>query len=213
MAIEAHVNPTWAWKWVIMAVFCLGFGGWCIYDGLVAYPEHNLKVAAFAHYQPDASEELFDATGQPAGWSYDASRLNYEGHPDYPAFAESMGWSDEKPGKPKSDTDIMTQWIQLAITLVIAVSALGWVYAHKGTKLVATDEHLVGANGKQVAFAHITDINKAKWDSKGIAVVHYKTPEGEQGTIKIDDWVYRDGDLVLEQVEQHTGLGNPTLTT
>ncbi|QNN21961.1 hypothetical protein HED60_06645 [Planctomycetales bacterium ZRK34] len=207
MAIEARVNPTWAWKWVIMAGFCLGFGALCIYDGLIAYPNHNQKVAAFAHYQPDAAEKLFDISGQPAGWSFDETKLDYTGHADFPAFADAMGWSDENPGPPKSDTDITTQWIMLVICALIGASALIWVFLHKGTKLIADENGFIASDGTRIGYAEITDINKAKWDSKGIAVVHYKTPEGADATAKIDDWVYRDGDLVLEQVEQMTGIG------
>jgi hypothetical protein len=78
---------------------------------------------------------------------------------------------------------------------------------HKGTRLIADEHEFIAANGARIPYADITDINKAKWDSKGIAVVHYKTPEGADAAAKIDDWVYRDGDLVLEQVEQMTGIG------
>lgn len=207
MAIEAHVNPTWAWKWVIMAVFTLVFGAWCIYDAVVRYPTHNLKVAAFAHFQKKEEPPLFDATGGPNGWAFDETKLNYDGFADYPAFAAAQGWSDAAPGAPHSDSDIFIQWVQLGICLSIGLGALTWVTIHKGTKLVADDDTLIASNGKRIPFSTITSIDKKKWDSKGIAVVHYHTPEGSEATTRIDDWVYRDGDLVLEQVERMTGLG------
>ncbi len=38
--------------------------------------------------------------------------------------------------------------------------------------------------------------------------MHYEA-NGKKGTVKIDDWVYKDADLVLAEVENRTGLGAP----
>ena len=184
MAVEARINPPWLYKWLIVAAGLILFGGWCLYDATVAYPEHNRHVQAFQEFQ-------------------DAGRME-----QWPEYARQQGWSAEAPGEPKSGFDIWSQWVMLGICWSLAAAALILAGLHYNKKLIADATHLHGANGKSVPYESITSIDKERWDSKGIAVAHYEM-DGRKGRIKIDDWVFRDADLVLDEVEKQTGLGDP----
>lgn len=184
MAVEARMNPTWRNKWLLLAGFLMFFAVWSVYDALVAYPAHNQRVAKF---------QEFDDTGRLSEW------------PDY---AKSQGWSDEDPGEPMSEGSIQTQWVQMGICIALAALVLGRVFQVSRTKLAAEDDALVGPSGQRVGYDQITEIDKTRWDSKGIAVVHYGADGGKR-KLKLDDWVYRDADQVLAQVEKRTGLGTP----
>ena len=185
MPIEASINPTWAIKWILLGVALLVFAGWSWYDGAVGYPEHNRHVAAFQKHM--ASDEL------KAKW---------------PEYARSQGWSDEDPGEARSEFDITTQYVMMVVLIPLGLAAVGLVLYHRGRKLIADEEGLVGSSGERAAYGSIRSIDKARWDAKGIAVVNYVDDEGQEDTIKVDDWVFRDAELVLEEVERQTGLGD-----
>jgi hypothetical protein len=184
MAVEARINKTWRNKWFIMAAMLFGFAGWSIYDATVAYPAHNERVAQFQEHK-------------------EAGRIS-----EWPAYAKERGWSDEDPGDAKSDLSIQTQWYQAALTSALGLFAIVMVLRAMSTRLAAEEEVLIGPKGQRVPYEQITEIDKQRWDSKGIAIVHYGS-EGQKGSVKIDDWVYRDADLVLAEVERRTGLGTP----
>jgi len=185
MRIEASINPTWAIKWILLGVALLVFAGWSWYDGAVGYPEHNRRVAEFQRHME--SDEL------KAKW---------------PAYARSQGWSDEEPDGARSEFDITTQYVMMAVLIPLGLAAVGLVLFHRGRKLVADEDGLVGSTGEQATYSSISSIDKVRWDAKGIAVVHYVDKEGQEETIKVDDWVFRDAELVLEEVERQTGLGD-----
>ncbi len=194
MSIEARVNPTWAMKWKIMALVLLGWSAYCFYDGLVGYPAHDNRVAKSREYK----EETSRGSGQ-WKWRSDQAKL------DWAAYAKSQGWSDADPGEPHSDQDYYAQWWQPALCISGAVAALVMVIVTSRRKLVADETGLTGTDGVKVPYDAITSIDKARWDSKGIAIVHWDD-DGKVGKTKIDDWVYRDGEKVLEEVEKQTGL-------
>ncbi len=136
MAVEARVNPTWRNKWLIMSAMLLGFALWSVYDGAVAYPAHNEKVAKF--------QELKDG-GRISLW---------------PEFAAERGWSDQDPGEGYSETDIQTQWYQAGLTSVLALAALFMIWRTYRSRLAAEAEVLVGPRGQQVHYNEITEIDK-----------------------------------------------------
>lgn len=183
MAIEARVNPGWVAKWLVMGSLLLGMGAWCLYDAVVAYPEHNRRVAAF-------------------------NELKEQGRlADWPTIAAEHGWSDADPGEPKTDLDILSQWIMLAICGPLGLAAIVIVALHARRRITADEAGLVGPRGERVPYGRITSIDKERWERKGIAVVHYETADGRSLSVKIDDWVYRGAAEVLQEVELRTGLG------
>lgn len=170
-------------KWLVMGLVLIGFGGLCIKDGALVYPQQQAQYEVY---------EGFAETDNMAGWV---------------ERAESEGWSTDPP-PARSDMDIYTQWGMLAISWPLGFAALGMVIWFRGRKLVATEEALVGHRGERVLYNSITAIDKERWDSKGIAYVLWEEGE-ESGRIKIDDWVFRDAWRVLDEVEDQTGLGEP----
>jgi hypothetical protein len=183
MEVVARVNPAWMAKWVIMGILLLGLGAWCFYDATVTYPEHNRRVAAF--------EEL-EARGQLDEW---------------PKIASENGWTDEDPGEPRTDFDILSQWIMLAICVPLGLASLITVAFHAGRTLSADETGVRGRGGERVPYERITAIDKSRWDRKGIAVLHFESDGGDPDTLKLDDWVFRGAAAVLAEVEKRTGLG------
>lgn len=182
MQVEAKMNRTWAVKWVILALFMVGYGGLCVNDALVVYPEDDARFEAY--------EEL-DRKGEKSRW---------------PEVAAEHGWSDEQPKTKHDAYDIQTQWYQLAFVWPVGFGALMMVLWTSRQKLLADDEGFVAANGKRIGYGDITGIRYDRWNSKGIALVVFQDENGEESEAKIDDWVFEGGEDVLRLIEEQTGI-------
>ena len=188
MAMQAIINPTWKFKWALVSVALFLWGGWCIYDYFVRYPEHDRVVARFRELQ---------ASGTMSEW---------------PQIAAANGWSTDDPGEPHADSDYWTQWSQLGLFWPCSAAAAWWLLSHVGKRIIADENHLIGPGGQQIPYGDITSIDKTRWRSKGIAYIHYGPAEDEE-FIKFDDWLYQDIDKVLHEVENRTGITDTTTQT
>ena len=163
----------------IIIVALLGWGLYSLYDGLYAYPRHNELVDLSELH--DADDEAFRIAAEAAGFR-----------------------NPEREFEKKRRVDIGMQWAMLAVCVPIGLRVLLFVSVRYIRKLGADDQGVVWGS-RHVPFSAITDINKAKWDTKGIAVLHYSI-DGTDGTLTLDDWHYRGAADVLETVERHTGI-------
>jgi len=172
--IEAKINKEWAIRLMIIAIMFIGGGFWFVYDGAVAWPAENDRYAIY--------KEILDQGDQ-------AEKSWQE------VFAEK-GWTTRKPPKEHSDTDIMTQFIIAALCFPIGLLALIWLLIN-ATRSVVADERSVKFAGKEIAYDDITDIDKSRWESKGIVVLH----AGDQ-RMKLDDWKFRGVKDIYARIEQ-----------
>lgn len=200
MAIRATIAPGYRWRLAIIAVMCLFWGAWSIYDGFVAYPAHNEKVAAF--------ESLKTSFPAPDDWQ-----------PRWKAMAAEKGWSDEDPGKPKSSTDIIAQYIMALITAPIGL-IFGFNFLSTYTRWVECDENgLTASGGQKAPYVSITNLNTERWGTKGIAVVSYNAEDNLPRKLVLDDWKYdRDATTqIVHEVESRIApeqlTGPPTRQT
>lgn len=200
MSVTARMNSTWALKWTIMALVMLGWGGACIYDAKVSYPAHDLRAKKAQDFKHQVRNTAEVAEAEQWVWKNDDSPKQWA------QYAKSQGWSEADPGPPNPPKNYTTQWVQLAICWPLGLVALVMVGLTSRQRLEADEEGVTGPRGRKVPYSAIQSIDKARWDSKGIAILHWEDA-GRSGTLKIDDWVFRDGDKVLEEVEKHTGLG------
>jgi hypothetical protein len=171
---EAKINKEWAVRMLVIAIMFIGGGCWFVYDGAVAWPAENDRYAIY--------KEILDQ-GDQADKSWQE------------VFQEN-GWSTRKPPKEHSETDILTQFIIASLCFPIGLLALIWLLLNARRSVVADDQAVTFA-GKQMRYDEITDIDKSRWDSKGIVVLI----SGEQ-RMKLDDWKFRGVKDVLERVEQ-----------
>ena len=83
MKIRADSNNGFLQRFLLIAIVCLGFGLYCLYDGFVAYPAELIRSTAF--YDLEKRGE-----GESDGISF-ASQ--------WEALAAENGWSIDKPKK------------------------------------------------------------------------------------------------------------------
>lgn len=100
----------------------------------------------------------------------------------------------------------------LGFTLPVAgVGLLAWtLYNSRGAYRLAGDVLSVPSH-PDVPLSAITEIDKSKWDRKGIARLSYALPDGRRGRLTLDDFVYDrpPTDRILETIETRLGVAAP----
>ena len=222
--VEARINKEWAVRLVIIAVMFIGGGAWFLYDGLVKYPEINRRFL-LTHF-PVVNDEVMDPPEgvELDQWRPDAQKwLGMNVH--YPQYMSEFVWQtkvkqrlalieakgydarqydptlyegtppgmSDLPAEPKQD------WAQLIIAACcfpIGLLAVLWLIGHARRRIVADDEGVHFA-GQTIRYDEITEIDRTRWDSKGIVVLI----AGER-RMKLDDWKFRGADRVLQRVDE-----------
>jgi len=140
-----------------------------------------------------------------------AAWFAYDGWVGYPKINAAYQAAIERKEKPaedrKSDLDIQIQKL-LAITLpIVGVLIIVWLrYNSRGCYRLKGDVLQVPGH-PPVPLDAIREIDKSKWDKKGIAYLDYELAGGggkpKTGTITLDDFVYQQEptDAILAAIE------------
>ena len=179
MPAEARVMKTWIQQKGLIPVFLLGFSLWFLWDGLIGWPRSNERW--------DAHEARKDQSGE---WE---------------KYAASRGWTTEVPHKRHETSDLVIQYIFAGTFGAIGIfSLIFWLRARKLT-IRSDAEAVFTPSGKCVPYGSITQIDRRKWKSKGLATVFYSL-DGAKGRFVLDDAKYEPTalDTILEDIQQHT---------
>ncbi len=169
MAVRANISKGYIWRPGLIGVFALAFSGWFLYDGTVKYPLQQQQYQEYTRINQEHTNP------NEAGRAWEA-------------FAAEKGWPTTKPDE-KKDKDIFTQKLLAGITCPIGLYFMATFLMGMGRWVEADENGLRAKNGKETDFASITSIDKSRWDSKGIAIVHYQH-DGQAGRITLDDWKF-----------------------
>jgi hypothetical protein len=184
MPEQASVNKEWAVRMLLIGVLFTAYGSWCIYDGAIAYPE---MIDKYELTHPPATE--------------DEPRPNaYENWPELLREAGYEVEAGDQPPRAKSDSDIMTQWIQAALCFPIGFLILiHWAYHAR--RVPRADEQGLHFGGKTVPYSDIQEIDKTRWFNKDICIVSYDGTAGS-GRYNLDGWKYKGAHRILEIIEE-----------
>lgn len=175
--IVANPSGWYRAKMLLMGLLIFGYmGGYFLYDGFVGYPKQNAKY--------DELSAQIDRTADPA----EKTRLVEE---------------QKKLGNKHTETDLMLQRGIGIVGIPLGLFMIGRaLYVSRGKYRLSGDTVYVPGH-PPVTFDMIRDIDKSKWDKKGIALVSYSASAGKVGTFKLDDYIYdRDAtDAILERIE------------
>jgi len=178
MPITARISARYLLRLGLIALFCLGFAGWFLYDGAIKYPrqrERGLK------YQQLTEE------GRLGEWNEIAAR---------------HGWPLEHPGEPKHEAEIYSQLAFAAVMALPALSFAIFVFRNWGRWIELNETGLRTSWGRQLEFGEITKLDKKKWKSKGIARIRYQQ-DGRHRQLVLDDCKYEvdPTEAILREVE------------
>jgi hypothetical protein len=176
MTHKATISSGYRWRLLAVAVVCLLFAGWSAYDGLVGYPRINRIRADYERLRGPFDGKQITLEHFQAQW-------------DQYKRAHGIPATVDEPDRSKSQFSLIAQYVQVAITLPIG-QLFGFTYVATARRWVAAgDQGLTSSRRENVSFGSITRLDKARWKSKGIAVVHYHAGSGEKRLV-LDDWKY-----------------------
>ncbi|MEO1615165.1 MAG: hypothetical protein AAFV88_04905 [Planctomycetota bacterium] len=165
--IRANVHQPFFRKFLWVFLGCTAFACWCLYDGLVAYPK-KLTIA-------EAYEELPEE-GRREAWK---------------ELAAEKGWPTITPAKTAEDVshDIGSQFMMVVLCSLVGIPALLMFMSGQGTWVEGDESVIRNSKGKEVPIESITKIDKRKWESKGIAKIHFEV-DGKANKFVLDDFKY-----------------------
>jgi hypothetical protein len=179
MPAEASVTPIWKKQKLFVAVFLIGIGGWFFWDGAIGYPRSNERWLAH--------EEL----------------VKSDHETEWPALAQSHGWTDKVPHKYYRSSDLWMQGICGGFATLLGFVAIAYWFTQKGRILRTDEEAVYSPAGTRIPFPSITGLGKKKWESKGLATVLYQI-NGRKGRFLLDDYKFdRDAThRILAEIEE-----------
>ena len=138
----------------------------------------------------------------------------YDGFVTYPRSNELHRLHVLDPAKYPKDSptynaaSIGLQKLLGAALPAAAIGLLAWtLYDSRGAYRLS-GEVLSVPGHPDVPLDAITQIDKSKWDRKGIAYLDYALQTGQKGRLKLDDFVYDrpPTDRILETIEARLGV-------
>lgn len=183
MTVRSKISGRHLIRLSIVALFCIGFGLYCLYDGMVAWPNQRERALAFQELELEGRLE------------------------EWPQFAAERGWKPYNPGEPRTETEIMGQFYMMALCGVVGLLVLTHVLRSLGRWVEMDDSGLRSSRGQEVKFDQVAKIDKKKWDNKGIAKILYQQ-NGREKTFTLDDFIYDrpTTDDILRQLENRVGV-------
>lgn len=168
--LHADFSNSFRNRYLIVGIVLTGFTFWCLYDGLVAYPKQREQTQ-----EPwDTYQEIVEKAGtdQPSGTAIQEQ---------WEAIANEKGWSTElPPEEPKTDNDIIVQYIMAAITGCLSLPFLVSYFLSRGQWVELDDDGIRTSRGQEFSLNQITVVDKRKWKNKGLAIISYLKPEDER---------------------------------
>lgn len=177
----ARISHEYTRRLVVLSLVLLGFGVACVYDGVWRYPEHNRR---YAKYEGFVSRRDADR-----GWKK-----------EWAAYARSQGW-DVEPPDHHSALDIRMQFVTAVLCLPLGIGSVVLFALNRRRRFSAKDDGLHGWRGTVIPYEAISQIDKALWDSKGIAVA-WATVKGARRRVALDDWKWVGMEAILDEVER-----------
>ena len=118
-------------------------------------------------------------------------------------WTRSHGYPEDLPAA-KSRFSMIAQYAQLGICLPIGLLALWGLLRGLRRRIEMDDQGLSTNWGLTVPFAGITELNKERWRSKGIAIVHFSNG-GRPRRMVLDDWKFQQQPIgqMVKTIEEH----------
>lgn len=192
MNVEARITKEWLKRMALMVLFVAGGAGWFFYDGFIGYPKAAERHQAFQ----DLADGMIER-GEASSEMDDSVRLAWSD------IAKENGWKPEKP-KNVTPEKIREQKVIGVGLSVLALGILGWVVVSVNQRITSDGKTIRSAFGREVAYDEIVDLDKRKWDKKGIAYAVYEAG-GRRGKIVLDDYKFAGTEEIVNEIERRLG--------
>jgi len=68
MAAKAKVGKSWIVRMSLLSVVFIGFGLWCVYDGMVTYPKLNKAITTYQELEEKNDGYKYKEMAEENGW-------------------------------------------------------------------------------------------------------------------------------------------------
>ena len=193
--IEIHVRPRWQARMVLLAMAFAVFAAWFAYDGAVACPAFNQRAALHNSLAVDQ--------GRREEWL---------------ALAREKGWPAEfKPEEAaasgrvrlKGNLEIRVQIGLAAISLLVVLGLTLRVVLGRRKFIILDDEGLLIGEDDRVPLDRIVGIDMRRWDSQGVARIHYTDERGGRRHLSLNDWIHAGVAEIVERIEAQLPAADP----
>lgn len=194
MNVTATITSVWKKRMLLLIAFVTGSGLWFFYDAFIGWP-----AEAKRHERYVAFKEKLIANG--ADREVIEAPHNTMLEQEWRKYAMENGLGTRIPAaRTKADFDSQKKYG--TVIVLISLGMLGWYFISCARVLRSDENTIFCPGGREVPFDAITGVDKKKWDKKGIAVVLYKTEEGETAKAVLDDYKYGGAEDILKEVER-----------
>lgn len=210
MKVHARISKEWRRRMVFMALMLNGSALWFLYDGYVAWPaetaRHQQLRAVLGTPETDENGEAIKLDIEKISKDPEAVR----------AWEKYAKEHDLKPKLPKhrSSGDLAGQRGIGGVLLAFGLTFVGWVALQHRKSVRADGDIITGANGETVPFDSIVEMDRRKWESKGIAYAIYET-DGQRRRLCLDDHKFIGCEEIILEAERRIAVrqGEPAETT
>jgi len=185
MTVRTHISTSHLVRLGLIGLFCSGFALACLYDGFVRYPNQRIRAEAFEKFKEEHHE--LDPKDIVDNWK---------------EYAAEQGWPPNDRGKFRTDIQINGQFQMASVLMPIGLFFLILLLLNRGRWIEVNDMTMTSSRGHQLELSQIVELNKKKWQKKGIATVHYES-DGRKRKLVLDDCNYdRDTtNTILRHIE------------
>jgi len=190
MNVRTKVNSSHLVRLAIIGFACIGVMFWSLYDGLVGWPNQQLRAAEFIQFTEE--NKALDPKDIADKWK---------------VYAAEKGWPTENPGEPKSEFDIFGQFVMAGVTGLIGLFFLVQLIVWRGRWIESNDDTITSNRGHEFQLEHIVELDKKKWNKKGIAYIKFQSDNGS-GRLALDDCNYERTSTqeILRHIEANIDL-------
>jgi hypothetical protein len=189
MKVHARISKEWRRRMTFMAIMLNGSALWFLYDGLIAWPSEQKRyeqlVTITADIVPEGTKLTDKDPAVTRAWS------DYATKNDLPA----------KLPKHRSPGDLSGQRSIGGVFLFIGLSFVGWVLLQHRKSVRVEGDVITGAGGETVHLDSIVEMDRRKWENKGIAYAIYEK-DGKRRRLCLDDHKFIGCEAIILEAER-----------
>ena len=199
MDVRADSDNRFLQRFLLIAIVCYAFGLWSLYDGVVSYPKERERAQAFEQIMASSDDDLNRQT-------------------EWESLAKEKGWKLAPPKKSVSEIESDIQW-QYGMALVSAIAGTILLVNYLRTRnswVELAGNRIQTSWGEAFDINNIEELDKRRWQKKGIARVQYRDDQGRIRRFVLDDFKYdrKAMDGIIREIESGIDrqriVGGPT---
>ena len=199
MKVHARISKEWNRRMIILAFMLNGSALWFLYDGYIAWPSEQARYEQLVTITSDIVPEGTKLTDKdPAvtrAWEVYAAKNNLKA----------------KLPKHRSPGDLSGQRITGGVFLFFGLSFVSWVLLQHRKSVRVDGDIITGAGGETVHLDSIVEIDRHKWENKGIAYAIYEK-DGKSRRLCLDDHKFIGCEEIIREADRRIAARAGTTT-